>query len=391
MEQKAKFIIVGLAIFTLACLFLFMQAFSAKQNLTRERDDLKVENSTLNAKVDKLAVSLRSYETRITSLTKDLEETSRQKEDLNKKYDEVSKANDVLIQKLKERVSQPEPSAQNNIQEATPVVNDAYWADILKKKGELELQLSGLRDDFRALQVTNEQAQREKNTLELDLNNLKRENADLKRQVDYNQKLSDSIAQELVREKNDKSQIQDNYKTVKNENALLSRQLQALSTRKVNLEKKIQELQVNKDALESRLSGMESALTEKMVQLGGLQQQADNIKSGVAGAVREDKAQKRDSVDLPAIVVRPKIDAAGKYGKIEAASPGKVLAINRDNNFVIISLGQDFGLQTGDLLKVYKGQKVIATLEVIQSRQDISACDIKREAETINIGDAVNK
>lgn len=391
MEQKAKFIIVGLAIFTLVCLFLFMQAFSAKQNLTRERDDLKIENSSLNTKVDKLALSLRGYENRITSLTKDLEEASRQKEDLEKRYDEVSKANEELNKRLTERLSQSETPPQASLQEAPPIVNDAYWADILKKKGELELQLSGLRDDFRSLQVTNEQAQREKNNLELDINNLKRENADLKRQIDYNQKLSDSIAQELVREKNDKSQIQDNYKTVKNENALLSRQLQALNTRKANLEKSIQELQANKNELERRLSGMESMLTENAAQLGGIKQQAENIKSGTVNEALESKQEKRDTVDLPAIVVRPKIEAAGKAGSPEAGSMGKVLAVNRENNFVIVNLGQGSGLKAGDILKVYRGKKAIAALEVIQARQDISACDIKREAETINIGDAVNK
>ncbi|MDO8662101.1 MAG: hypothetical protein Q7K98_02620 [Candidatus Omnitrophota bacterium] len=389
MEQKAKFIIIGLAIFTLACLFLFVQAFNAKQDLTRERDDLKTENTTLNSKVDKLTVSLRSYESRITSLTKDLEEASHQKEDLEKKYAEVSKAKDDLVKKLTEQASRIESSSQAIVQESPlPLSNDAYWAEVLKRKGELELQLSGLRDDFKSLQITNEQAQREKSNLELDFNNLKRENADLKRQIDYNQKISDSIAQELVREKNDKAQIQGGYKTVRNENASLSRGLRSLTVRKVSLEQKIQELQRSKGELEHRLSEMETMLTQGVAQISGIQQRIDDIK-GQSKNAEDTKTGKKESVELPAIVVRPQIEAANRPGNIDSSSMGKVLAVNRDNNFVIINLGQDTGLKAGDSLKVYRGERAIAGIEAIQVRQDIAACDIKKEADPIKIGDSV--
>lgn len=393
MEQKAKFIIVGLAIFTLACLFLFIQAFNAKQDLIRERDELKTENTTLATKLDKLTLSLRSYEGRITSLTKDLQEASRQKEDLEKKYAEVSKARDDLAKKLKEQASQRESPPQFIGQEPTIVqTNDAYWAQILQRKGELELQLSSLRDDFKSLQLTSEQAQREKSNLELDLNNLKRENADLKRQMDYNQKISDSIAQELVREKNDKAQIQDGYKTVRRENISLSRALKSLTVRKANLEKKIQELQTNKGELEHRLSEMETMLAQGSQEIGGIKERIEDIQGQAVKGAADKKIEQREieAVELPAIVVRPQgPEAENKPGNIESSSTGKILAVNRENNFVIINLGQDTGLKVGDSLKVYRGERTIAGIEAIQVRQDIAACDIKREADLIKIGDVV--
>ena len=394
MEQKAKFIIVGLAIFTVVCLFLFIQTFNAKQDLSRERDDLKTENSTLNTKVDKLTASLRTYETKITSLSKDLEEAVQQRSDLEKKLDEVNKAKEELTQKLKSQASLMETSKQTSTSlEETPQVNDAYWAEVLKAKSELELQLNNLRNDFRSLQIANEQAQREKSSIELDISTLKRENADLKRQIDYNQKLADGMAQELVREKNDKTQIQNNYKTVKNENALLSRQLQGLSSRKVGLEKKLQDLQVNKSELEDKLNQMETMLTDGAAQMGGLKQKVDNIKGGLTelSPAEARKAAKSDSVDLPAIVVKPQVQSEtfNRPGNKENTLVGKVLALNRDNNFVIVSFGRDAGLKTGDLLKVYRGDRAIAAVEAIQIRKDIAACDIKRETDQIKIGDVV--
>jgi len=389
MEQKAKFIIIGLAIFTLVCLILFVQAFSVRQNLIRERDDLKTENTTLNVKVDKLTSSLRGYESKITSLNKDFENVTQQKQELENKYEEANKAKEELAKQLKEQASQIESSASRQEESALPQTNDAYWAEVLKTKGELELQISSLRDDFKSLQIANEQVQREKNSLVLDLNNLKRENTDLKRQFEYNQKLMDSLAQELVREKNDKTQIQDNYKTIKNENAALSRELQGLNSRKISLEKRVQELKESKDELARRLSEMEIMLTEGVTQIGGLKQRIDSIKSG-AKTEYFNKQEKKDSVELPAIVVRPQPDSSAlKAGSAEASVVGKVLAVNRDNNFVIVDLGQDAGLKIGDTLKVYRGERAIAGIEAIQIRRNISACDIKREADPIKIGDIV--
>jgi septal ring factor EnvC (AmiA/AmiB activator) len=383
MEQKAKLIIVGLAIFTLVCLFLFIQASSGKQNLIRERNDLKAENLTLNAKVEKLTSAIRGYETKITSLNQDFENITAQREELEKKYAAAVNEKENLDRKLRELASSQETLAQR---EAVPQTDDEYWAGILKAKGDLELQLSSLRSEFKSLQITNEQLQREKESFGLDLNNLKRENEDLRRQADYNQKLMDSIAQELVREKNDKAQVQNNYKMVKSENSLLTRQVQSLNSRKISLDKKIKELGEGKDSLERRISEMEKMLSSGVAQMDNLN--SSDIKSG-ASSEAVNKGSKRESVELPAIVVRPQSE--GMAGKATSA-PGaglasKILAVNRDNGFVIIDSGQDAGLKIGDSFKVYRGERPIASIEVIQVRRNISACDIKREAETVKIGD----
>ncbi|MDD5662045.1 MAG: hypothetical protein PHW68_02620 [Candidatus Omnitrophica bacterium] len=384
MEQKAKLIIVGLAIFTLACLFLFIQASGGKQGLIRERNDLKAENTALNAKADRLTVAIRGYETRITSLSQDFENISAQKESLEKKYAAALREKEDLEKKIKE---QADWQAAISRQETVSQTGDEYWAGILRAKGELELQLSSLRSEFKSLQINNEQLQREKESFGLDLNNLKRENDDLKRQVDYNQKLMDSIAQELVREKNDKAQIQRNYRMVKSENSLLTRQVQSLNNRKISLDKKIKELGEGKDVLERRLSEMENMLTSGVAQIDSLQ--TSDIKSGAATEAIQ--GEKRDSVELPAIVVRPQPEGASDKTSSPAGLDltNKILAVNRDNGFVIIDSGQEAGLKEGDAFKVYRGDKPIASIEVIQVRRNISACDIKREAETIKIGDIV--
>jgi len=391
MEQKSKFIIIGLVGATLVCLFLFLNATKSQQVLMRERDELRRENNTLNTKIESLANNLRESEDRINSLGQELEKVSKEKADLDKKYELANRAREELIEKLKvqkkaQQERQDEPIEQLQRSQA-PQTDDAYWAGILKAKTDLEFQLSNVRAELKNIQINNEQLNRDKSTMELDLNNLRREREDLKRQLDYNQKLMDSIAQELVREKNDKKQIEDSYRMIKNENAVLGRQIKSLNNRKINLEKKIQETQEDKVVLERRLGEMEGMLTQRISQIDNLKDRLDVVRSGPKTG--DESQDKKDAVELPAIVVRPQSLPAVKTDDTGASLMGKVLAINKENNFVIVDLGEESGVKVGDAFRVYRGDKPVANIEVIQARRNISACDIKKTSGSIGIGDSV--
>ncbi|MGA2774955.1 MAG: hypothetical protein ABSE81_02700 [Candidatus Omnitrophota bacterium] len=388
MEQKIKFIIIGLIGFSVICLFLFLSTLNSKQLLIHERNDLKTKNTSLNANIDKLQDNLREYDKKMASLNKDMEQAVQEKSDLQAKYSEVAKSRDDLAAKLKELQARPAEVKQEPVE--APQTNDAYWASIIKAKTDLEFQINSLRDELKNIQISNESLSREKSALELELNNLKHEREDLKRQLDYNQKLTDSISQELVREKNDKSQIEDSFKTLKNENTVLTRQIRTLNSHRTELEKKIEQLQEGKAAVERRVNEMESILTDKMGQIDNLKTQIDAVRSGKPLDAPQGKGE---SVELPAIVVKPSSQVINQVNMqnthLEERRTGKILAVNRDNNFVIIDLGQASGIKTGDKLKVYRADKNIGYLEVIQVRQDISACDIKKENAALKIGDII--
>ncbi len=224
-------------------------------------------------------------------------------------------------------------------------------------------QLMRERDD---LKMQNEQLQRDKSVLELDLNNLRRENDDIKRQLEYNKKVMDSLAQELVREKNDKIQIQDSFKSIRNENFILVRQLKSLNMRKIDLDKKLKQLQEEKASLERKLSEMETVLT------------------GAAEIVAPFKT--KESVELPPIVVRPQVETQIQE---PADFLGKILTVDRENNFTIIDLGQEAGVRIGDTFGVYREGKKIANIEVIKIGKSVAACDITRETTPIEIDDTI--
>jgi DNA repair exonuclease SbcCD ATPase subunit len=387
MEKKIKFILMGLGGILLISIILNIQISASKKAVEQERNNLKTENASLSQKVEESQQKARRLEEKLASLTKELERISNERENFQRKVELLNKEREDLIEKLKaEKEKQAALAKAPEEQKVPSVPEDSYWAGILKTKADLGVQLENIRSELKGVRINNEQLQREKSSLDLDINNLTREKQELGRQIDYNKKVMDSITVELVREKNDKMQLGDILKTVKGENSVLRRQLRSLNSRKIDLEKKIQGLQEDKTTLERRLNEMESLLRDQITNINNLKQQLDTLHSG--GKIEAQGGQKKESVELPPIVVRPQETVAPTQ---EAALPlsGKVLAVNRENNFAIIDLGEDTGVNAGETFQVYREDRPIATIEVIQVRKEISACDIKRESTPIQIGDTV--
>jgi len=387
MEQKTKFIIIGLIGITVVSFFLLIATVTQKQQLLREKEDLKKENTSLSSKIDNLETGLRDSKNKVDSLKRDLDTISRDKLELERRYDLVNRAKDDLVEKLKDLQSKQGSVERQQIQ-ALPQ-SDAYWAGVLKAKTDLELQLGNLSNQFRSVQITNEQLQRDKSAVEIQISNIKREREDIARELEYNKKILDSISQELVRERSDKIQIQDNFKIIKSENTILTRQLEALNSRKIDLEKKYQDLQQDKGEVERRFSDMQSMLTDRISQINGLKEELDAIRKGesVGSQSLSPQAENKGSVELPPIVVRPQTAESSK--DISASLQGRVLALNKESNFVIIDLGEDSGVKVGDTFHIYHGDNDVSTVEAIQVRKNISACDIKRQTESVVVGDSV--
>ena len=186
-----------------------------------------------------------------------------------------------------------------------------------------------------------------------------------------------------MREKNDKTGIQDSLRTLRSENEVISRQLKSLSSRKVALDEKVQSLQEGKATVEKRLNEMDTMLTDRISQIDSLKNELDTIKSGRPVAAQD---KKRESVELPAIVVK---SSPASENTVAPAFSGKILAINADNNFVVIDLGASSGVKVGDSFNVYRAGKSLGTIVVIQTRDSISACDIKRTSAPLKINDNI--
>ncbi len=388
MEEKMKFIAIGLAAALLISIFLNFQSCISKKALELEKDTLKSENISLNKKVEETITAKKSIEDQlgalriqIDNLAKEKGELISQKDELQKQYDALVKEREATASKLKTEVTEVQKEAA-----VAPDRADAYWAGILKSKNDLALQVDSLRSELRSLKITNEQLERDKSALELDLNNLNRDKQSLEQQLAS----LDNMSLDLVREKNVKMKIEDDLTAIKKENSVLRRQVKYLNARKASLETKLQKLQEDKAALERRFNEMGALLENKMSQIGGIKEQLDTIRSG-AGAAEATQPQAKESVELPPIVVRPQSEIPASPERIPPQTEGiaKVLEVNRKDNFIVIDLGEDYGLKIGDLFSVYRAGRLVGTIEVVQVRRGISACDIKNENTPIKVGDII--
>jgi chromosome segregation ATPase len=385
MEQKVKIIIIALIAILALSFFLTFQAYISKQAITRERDVLKIDNESLVKKANDALQQSQQLQNRINALSADLDKLTKGKEEIQNKFDLVNKEKADLVEQVKALKARKIETAQALSApvspQAAPLPADVYWAGILKAKTDLELQIQSIRQELRTLQINSEQLQKEKNSLLLEVNNLEREKQDLARQLEYNQKLMDSMAAELVAEKNDKFQIQASAKSIKDENTFLRKQLKGLNNRKIELERRSANLQEKNETLNNQLSEMESMLKERISKTETLKQETQSKET--AGAL----GTKKESVELSPIVVRPQKSSVSSQQI--GALIGRVLAINRDNNFIIVDLGEDSGVKIGNTFTVYRQNQPIAEVMVIQTRKDISACDIKKENAAIKLGDTV--
>jgi len=389
--DKIKFFLIGLICLLAVSILLNLQTWNAKTTLEKQKRTLTEANAELEARVSKITRELQRAEESARVLSLERERILQEKEELQNRYDSVDKARQELVEKLKSVKAQPIEQPREEVQPASSAQADAYWAGILKAKAALEVQVENIRSELKNLQDTNEKLQKAKGDLDLEINGLKLEKQDLKRQLDYsqkqltyNQKSLDSLTLELVGEKNDKGQISDTLKALKNENTVLKRQLMSLTGRKGNLERKIQELQEDNSRFEKRFNEMDILLKDKVIEIEKLRKQITLGKMGRIEGREEDKS----SVELPPIVVRPQSvsntpQAAGQ------SHMGKVIALNKDNNFVIVDLGQEAGVKIGDTFKVYRDDTMIAQIEVIQIRKSISACDVKKETAPVAVGDII--
>lgn len=373
MDKKLTFIIIGLAAILVVSLFLNFQTYTAKQAVEQERDVLKRENVLLGKKVEEGIRELKGLETKIGTLNSELTRITTEKDEIQKKFDAVSQEKEELAKKLEGRM--PVASSAPAASQELPATEDAYWGAILKAKTDLEIQLQAVRNELNLAQISNEQLQREKANLELEVASLKREQQDLQRQFEYNQKIVNSLSQEVVRERNDKFQIENSLKALKSENGLLRRQLKSLDSRKINLERRFADLQKDKAQLLSRLSELDTAVEEKTVQIESLNKQMSAGKKG---------AEEGKPVELSPIVVRPQVETS-----LEDIDARKVMAVNRDKKFVIINAGEGDGIKSGDTFRIWRDNRPIATIEAIQVRSNISACDIKKEITPIKTGDII--
>lgn len=241
-------------------------------------------------------------------------------------------------------------------------------------KQTLESQISKLNSDNAVLNKKVEEAKNlagQINSLKDDLTRLANEKIELQKKIE-------ELNSEIERQENNNLQIETK---LKNDNTMLKAKIKALNKEKKALTERVSVLVDENIGVTNKFDEMGKLLKDKIAEVENIK---NKLPASEQGSIIFDEEKK--SVELTPIVVRP---LSSSYTADKVPFVGKILAINRENSFVVISLGQDSGVKTGDRFLVFRNDKPIASIEVIQIRNTIAACDIIKELKTIKVGDAV--
>ncbi|MBF0489677.1 MAG: hypothetical protein HQL15_03545 [Candidatus Omnitrophica bacterium] len=482
MSQAIQRGIVVLAILLVAAVGISVLTLVQKKTLQEQNQNLQEQLADTKSKQDKLLADSKNLQQQVQKLQQDnsgfnqrLSAKEKEKEDVQNAYDDLKRKSDELTTQAdqankerddwKERLStirkerdqlmdklqhQPEkivykerpaptpaPAASEDSAAAeAPAVpaapvpqGDEYWANILKQKTQIELDLNKAKADLdkSALQVADLKKQNSELELQVkDLSNDKaeierrltnekkrlqdsftREKQELDRKLKDSEDLSNNLSLEAARARGDQKQANEYSDKIKEDNAQMQSQIKQLASSKVALEKTVARLNQEKSDMSRRLADTEGVIQDRINEIWQIKKTLDQKITQI------NQAKSDKEVELPPIIVNGSgtADASSvsnttttsmtsvtvnNSGNQTSVAPVvveggnyKIISINAKNNFVIVNYGQSQGSTVGRILKAYRGDKEIATLEVIQVRRDISAADIKEQKTNIQVGDQV--
>ncbi len=419
--NKSMYIIIILLILVGVSAFFALSTMSQKEDLEKQKEIAERSLKSAEETAGTLAQEKKEIENRLNEtmrraeiLQQDLNQAKQQanklqdqQETFKERLAEVRKERDELMVKLQEKAEpevivkevpfqeqRPMPSAADYPGLSEEEMKDVYWAAVVKERAGLELRVGELESEISKYAIEIEELRKKNQEHELTINEFEEEQIELEEELVRKEKMINALSIDLAREKNDKKFIGDRYEDVKEENAKLRGQVKELASAKVTLEKSIAKLTESKKEIEQRLIETESIIQNRINEIVDIKRSIDHrLKTSPVGS------QKGDEVELSPIIVsapsRMNNLSAEKAG-VTLAEPGEspgfngqVLSINKEDNFVIVDLGVSDGVRIGDTLTVYRGNEFIANLEVIQTRNDISAADIRQKQDHIKIGDSV--
>lgn len=383
--DKTKLIPIVLLVIILGVGFVaynfYMQNTQLSENnqkLKQINNSLQQENNTLQERYQRINQENRQLNQRLSTINQQLSQIEQERNNLKERYQQVAEERNMLAEKLQQ---QPQPQVVQARSVSTPSgKGDDYWADFVQKKAELEVRLDSLKSEILDTQSKVAGLQKENKELSLKTDQVEKEKERLEQQIKTKQRALRVMSMDLVAEREGRGQAVSEVKKLRNENTSLKRELIVASKQKGSLQDKLRETLEKKNKLEDNLADAENILREKSLAFRELQ-------TDLTRTITEGKkvvAGESSSVELPPIVVRP--DSPGLKGL-----RGEIVAVNPQEKFVVLDLGESSGINPGVLLKVMRGNREIATLEVIETRQNISAADIKESLGGFDIkeGDIV--
>lgn len=353
-----------------------------KAKLEEENTRLFQDRKDLQEKAARLEREISDLKSKKEEVEQALSKAQEERDALQAKYNELLKEREALVEKLsaQQKVVAEEVSPKLTVSTTTPT-SEEYWVDFVKIKAQLEAKVDSLNKEL--LDTKNKLAELDKTNkeLEIKIDELTKEKERLTNEIAFKERTLSIMSRDLVSEREARSVAVEELNKLRSQNTSLKRELILANKEKMQLTNNIKEAIEKKQSLEKKVAEIDRILREKSITLEELQEEFRTaIKEQPQVISRESAA-----VQLPPIVVKPQATATLKGLK------GEVIAVNQEERFIIVNLGEKNGARIGMQLAIYRGDKQIGSAEIIEVRSEICAADIKEVLSgfTINKGDTV--
>jgi len=360
------------------------QALTAKNaQLEKDKTSLEESVSTWRRKYDSSEKEKNELSQRMSTMSAQLSRLEEERNVLGDKLDEVSRQRDMLVEKIKQP-AQAGIVAAEGVPTATARagggIPEEYWTDFVEKKAFLEAQVDKLNKELSDANSRITRFDKEAKELSIKMDQLTKEKERLEDDIKFKERALRVMSMDLVSEREERGIAVAELKKLRNENVSLKREIVLGNKEKLKLQTNLKDTLEKKDGLETRLMEIDNVLKEKSLAFEEMQDRLER-------AIKEGKrvvASESASVELPPIVVKP--DFPGLKGL-----RGEIIAVNPQEQFAVVDIGESSGVRPGTMFKVMRGDTEIATLEIVETRREISAADIKEVLGgfTIQEGDIV--
>jgi len=333
------------------------------ERLNREVTTSNRKKIELETKLDAVKKEFAILESRNEDLKSEYKELLKEKGDLDKELVRVKKGKFFVEKRLKEMGS------------------ERFVASLLREKVSLEVELKRLMGLLEPKNSEKEKLKVENMDLSVKVSKLEKENFMLEQKIADSSQVAEVLSLDLLKEKSRSEEGMQEFEDVKAENYLLRAKLGEFEEAIGKFDKLLAEK-------EDQIERLKVAFARHQTQMG-------------VDEVRAETYQAPSEVELPPIFVeggyparsttRANTSPLEKITNLSSRSRGRIITINRDHDFVVIDLGRRDNVDVGTYFDVYKGGLAIGSIEVIQIRDRISACDIKhvKDGYKIEVDDLI--
>jgi len=379
--MKIKFLLIFLGIISLLGLglaaWIYLSAQAEITKYTQQRVELEKQNTFLAKKLETIQKETRHWREKSEAITSALNRLGKEHVLLQSQYNTLLKTKDYLFQEYKSLREQSQRLKElYSEQKVKPLADttDEFLASLLEEKATLQVEIENLKDQIKHLEEQTQPSEEK-------LSQLEREKWALEKKLSDFEKVSDVLSSDLLQEKKKRGALeQDLAKT----------------------EGQLRNVALERDKLGDQLDKMKLALEQRLAELEKTKQV---LEGAVAGARQVARKAKPTAIQLSPIVVKAEQQAPAQAPRLSRAQvkeqlleketfelTGRVITVNSRHRFVVVDIGRDDGVKKGMNFAVYRKGEKVGKIEVIETRKNIAACDIKEmSARSLKVNDTIGR